>query len=65
MTHSPVDEEVEQAFSDWCDEEPNRFGPISIGDAWMMVESFEAGFEAAKKKYASGNFDQQNAQQLI
>lgn len=65
MTTSLVDEEIELAFCDWCDRDPDRFGPVSIGDSWMMVESFEAGFLAAKEKYCSGNFDQQNAQQLI
>ena len=60
---SLTDKDVEEAFYVWSDE--NHSGPITLGDAWMILEAFEAGFLAAKKQYGSINFDQQHAQQLI
>ena len=42
--------EIEQAFMAWCDANP--FGEVTLSEAWIIFESFEAGYLAAKELYA-------------
>ena len=50
-------DEAEQAFAEWIDETTQGEFPncdTSVAETIVALESFTAGYEAAKRKYAHG-----------